>query len=68
MQRLERQIAKLEAEAAALTEQLADPAIYDDHQKVRELAEAHETAETEVGELLAEWEAAQSRLEQLLAD
>ena len=68
VQRLERQIAKLEAEAASLTEQLADPAIYDDHLKVRELADAHEAAESKVGDLLAEWEAAQSRLEHLLAD
>ena len=68
VQRLERQIAKLEAEAASLTEQLADPAIYDDHLKVRELADAHEAAESKVGDLLAEWEAAQSRLEQLLVD
>lgn len=68
VQRLERQIAKLEAEAAALGEQLADPTIYDDHHKVRELADAHEAAESKVGELLAEWEAAQSRLEQVLSD
>jgi ATP-binding cassette subfamily F protein 3 len=68
VQRLERRIAKLEAESAALAEQLADPAIYEDHQKVRELADAHEAAESEVGELLAEWEAAQSELERLLAD
>jgi ATP-binding cassette subfamily F protein 3 len=68
VQRLERQIAKLEAEAAALAEQLADPSIYEDHQKVRELAEAHEAAESTVGQLFEEWEAAQSRLEEVLAD
>jgi ATP-binding cassette subfamily F protein 3 len=68
VQRLERQIAKLEAEASSLTEQLADPAIYEDHQRVRELADAHEAAESKVGSLLAEWETAQSRLEEVLAD
>ena len=68
VQRLERQIAKLEAEAASLTEQLGDPSIYDDHQKVRELADAHEAAESKVGELLAEWESVQTRLEAALAD
>jgi ATP-binding cassette subfamily F protein 3 len=68
VQRLERQIAKLEAEAVTLAEQLADPAIYDDHQKVRELAEAHEATEAKVGSLFEEWEAAQSKLEQVLAD
>jgi ATP-binding cassette subfamily F protein 3 len=68
VQRLERRIAKLEAEAASISEQLADPTIYDDHQKVRELADAHEAAEAQVAELLAEWEDAQSRLERALAD
>ncbi len=68
VQRLERQIAKLEAEAATLAEQLADPSIYDDHQKVRELAEAHEATEAKVGSLLQKWETAQSKLEQVLAD
>jgi ATP-binding cassette subfamily F protein 3 len=68
VQRLERRIAKLEAEAAALAEQLADPSIYDDHQKVRELADAHEAAEAEVGELLGQWESAQVELEAALAD
>ncbi len=68
VQRLERRIAKLEAHAASLAEQLADPAIYDDHQKVRELADAHETAEAEVGDLFSQWEEAQSRLEAVLAD
>jgi len=68
VQRLERQIAKLEVSAGELAGQLADPEIYDDHQKVRELAEAHEAAESKVGALLAEWETAQSRLEEVLAD
>ena len=33
-----------------------------------EVSDAHEAAEAKVGDLLAEWEAAQSRLEQLLVD
>ncbi len=68
VQRLERKIAKLEAHASTLAEQLADPEIYDDHQLVRELADAHEAAESEVGDLLSQWEDAQSRLEAALAD
>ncbi len=68
VQRLERRIAKLETQAAELSEQLADPSIYDDHTKVRELADAHEAAEAEVGELLGQWETAQSELEAVLAD
>ena len=68
VQRLERKIAKLEAQATTLAEQLADPAIYDDHQKVRDLADAHEAAEAEVGDLLSQWESAQARLEAALAD
>ena len=68
VQRLERKIAKLEAQATTLAEQLADPEIYDDHQKVRDLADAHEAAEAEVGDLLSQWESAQARLEAALAD
>lgn len=68
VQRLERRIAKLEVESASLTEQLGDPSIYDDHQKVRELADAHEATEAQLGQLLGEWEAAQSQLELILAD
>ena len=60
---LERRIAKLEARSAELSTQLADPEIYDDHQKVRELADEHDAAQREVGELLAQWEGAQIELE-----
>ncbi len=63
VQGLERRIAKLEARSAELSTQLADPEIYDDHQKVRGLADEHDAAQREVGELLAQWEGAQIELE-----
>jgi ATP-binding cassette subfamily F protein 3 len=65
VQRLERQIAKLETEAAKLAEQLADPSIYDDHHKVRELADAHEAVGADLDRLLSEWTEAQSALERI---
>jgi ATP-binding cassette, subfamily F, member 3 len=68
VQRLERQVQKAETEAARLAEQLADPGIYDDHQRVRELADAHEAEVATAERLMAEWEAAQTELEAVLAD
>ena len=44
MQRLERQVAKAEADAERIGTELADPDIYDDHQKVRALADEHDAA------------------------
>ena len=59
---------RAEAEAAKLAEQLADPEIYDDHQKVRQLADAHDAERSTVDRLMEEWEAAQLELEAVLAD
>ena len=44
MKKLERQIQKAEAEAAATSAELADPANYEDHAKIRELADALDSA------------------------
>ena len=68
VQKLERQVQRAEAEAAKLAEQLADPEIYDDHQKVRQLADAHDAERSTVDRLMGEWEAAQTQLEAVLAD
>jgi ATP-binding cassette, subfamily F, member 3 len=68
VQKLERQVAKSESEAARLAEELADPDIYDDHQRVRELADAHEAERRTAERLMQEWEQAQTELEQALAD
>ncbi|MGB6059635.1 MAG: ABC-F family ATP-binding cassette domain-containing protein [Microthrixaceae bacterium] len=67
VKKLERQIQKAEAEAASASAQLADPGIYDDHDKVRELADVLDGAKKSADRLLAEWETAQSRLEELLS-
>ena len=68
VQKLERQVQRAEAEAAKLAEQLADPDIYDDHQKVRQLADAHDAERSTVDRLIEEWEAAQLELDAVLAD
>ena len=63
VRRLEREVAKAEEKVASLHEQLSDPEIYDDHQKVRELADAHDAAQTEVDKLTEQWMAAQEALD-----
>ena len=68
VQQLERSIQKAETEASALSAQLADPDIYDDHAKVRELADALDVAKATADRLLGEWETAQLDLEAALED
>jgi ATP-binding cassette subfamily F protein 3 len=63
VQRLERQVAKAEAEVERIGAELADPDIYDDHQRVRALADEHEAAQERSEALLAEWLEAQEELE-----
>jgi ATP-binding cassette subfamily F protein 3 len=54
---------KAEAEVAELQRQLAEPALYDDPDKVRALAEAHDAAKDAVIERMTEWESATRALE-----
>jgi ATP-binding cassette subfamily F protein 3 len=63
VQRLERKVAAAEAEAERLGAELADPEIYDDHQRVRTLADEHEAARERADSLMAEWLEAQEELE-----
>ncbi|MFM7062319.1 MAG: ABC-F family ATP-binding cassette domain-containing protein, partial [Actinomycetes bacterium] len=63
VRRLEREVAKAEEQVAAVHAQLSDPEIYDDHQKVRELADAHDAAQAEVDRLTEQWVAAQEALD-----
>jgi ATP-binding cassette subfamily F protein 3 len=63
VQRLERQVAKAEADAERIGTELADPDIYDDHQKVRALADEHDAARARAEALMAEWLSAQEELE-----
>ena len=54
--RAERQWEKAEADLAAVQVELADPDIYDDHERVRHLADEHDRAEERASQCLAEWE------------
>ena len=63
VRRLEREVGKAEEKVTALHSQLSDPEIYDDHQKVRELAEAHDAAKAEADRLTEQWMAAQEALD-----
>ena len=66
VQKLERAIQAAETEASQLSAQLADPEIYDDHARVRQLAEDLDVAKATADLLLQEWEQAQSELESVL--
>src|SRR5690606_5111219 len=66
--KLERQVQRAEAEVARLAEQLAAPDIYDDHQKVRARAGAHDAGRANGARLMEEWEQAQAQLDAALAD
>ncbi|MFM7063474.1 MAG: ABC-F family ATP-binding cassette domain-containing protein [Actinomycetes bacterium] len=63
VRRLEREVARAEEQVAALHAELSDPEIYDDHQKVRELADAHDAAQAQVDGLTEAWMAAQEALD-----
>jgi ATP-binding cassette subfamily F protein 3 len=54
---------KGEAKVAALQAELADPALYDSAERVREVTAAHDAAKDAVVDLMAEWEAATEALE-----
>ncbi len=62
-QSAERKWEKAEAEVADLQEQLADPAVYDDNDKVKELVAKFEAAKDKAAALMAEWESATEALE-----
>ncbi len=62
--RLESAVAKAEAEVAELTRALADPAVYDDPDRARDLAVAHGEAKDRAGQLMADWEDRLLRLEE----
>jgi ATP-binding cassette, subfamily F, member 3 len=61
--RLERELGEVEGRVADLTRQLADPAVYEDGQKVKELVAQHAEAKDRASSLMERWEAAQLALE-----
>lgn len=67
-QSLERRVATAEAEVQRLGTELADPSIYDDHQRVRSLADEHDAAKDRAEDLMAQWLAAQEELESASRD
>ena len=62
--RLEADVSRVEAEVADLTRQLADPTVYDDPDRARELSRAHGDAKDRAAQLMADWEEHQLRLEE----
>jgi ATP-binding cassette subfamily F protein 3 len=63
VQRLERQVAKAEAEVERIGAELANPDIYDDHQRVRTLADEHDAARAKAESFMADWLEAQEELD-----
>jgi ATP-binding cassette, subfamily F, member 3 len=61
---VERQLTAVEAEIAELTRTLADPDIYADGERVKDLVARHGAAKDEAAALLGRWERAQSELEE----
>lgn len=62
-QSAERKWEKAEAETVALQEQLADPKVYDDNDKVKELVAALTVSKDKAASLMAEWEAATTAID-----
>ena len=63
MQSAERKWEKAEAKVIELQAKLADPAVYDDAQKVKELVAEHDEAKDAAAQLMTEWEQASEALE-----
>ena len=61
--RIERALGKVEAEIAELNRTLADPDVYADGERVKQLVARHGVAKDEAAELLERWERTQTRLE-----
>jgi predicted nucleic acid-binding Zn-ribbon protein len=60
---VEQDLAAAEAEIATLTRQLADPALYDDADKVAELVARHGVVKDRAASLYEAWEQAAGALE-----
>jgi ATP-binding cassette, subfamily F, member 3 len=63
--KLEKDLGKAEADVLSLHRQLADPAVYDDNARVKELVDLHEKAKTKAATLSDEWVAAGEHLERI---
>ena len=67
VRRIEGDLAKAEAEVADLTRKLADPSVYDDPDRAKDLAIAHGNAKDRADELMQQWEASSTELEKATA-
>jgi ATP-binding cassette, subfamily F, member 3 len=63
VQRVERDLVAAEAEVAELTRELADPAVYEDGERVRDLVARHGAAKDRAEALMQRWERASVALE-----
>jgi ATP-binding cassette, subfamily F, member 3 len=61
--KVEKELGTVEAEVAELTRTLADPAVYDDAEKVKEVVARHNAAKDRAAELTDEWERLSLELE-----
>ncbi|HKJ57217.1 MAG TPA: ABC-F family ATP-binding cassette domain-containing protein [Nitriliruptoraceae bacterium] len=61
----ERAVSTAEAQAAELNRRLADPGIYDDHERAQKLVAAHDAAKDRSVRAMRIWEDAQMELEEL---
>ncbi len=68
VKKLERQWEKAEARVAEIQNELADPAVYADTEKVTELTTDHHLAKDHAAELFSRWEAAVAKLERAEAE
>ena len=67
LRRVEGDLGKAEAEVAELNRVLADPAIYEDGEKVKELVAAHAAAKDRAAALFDQWADVESRIEKISA-
>ncbi|MEL7156870.1 MAG: ABC-F family ATP-binding cassette domain-containing protein [Actinomycetota bacterium] len=65
--RLERQAMKAEEQANELAHRLADPEVYADSERMHDLIDEHEKAQSKASRLLKEWEQASEELERASA-
>jgi ATP-binding cassette, subfamily F, member 3 len=64
VERLERELGQAEGRVAELTRELADPAVYEDGERIKGLVAEHGAAKDRAAELLDAWEEAQLALEE----
>ena len=61
--KLEKEVGRMEGAVAELARRLADPAVYEQADLVRDLTTAHGRAKDRAADLLAQWEAAMEKVE-----